>query len=32
MFTISGENTVLCLEAFGEKTVFVHRKNINLYI
>ena len=28
MFTISGENTVPCLEAFGEKTVSVHRKNI----
>ena len=29
MFTISGENTVPCLEAFGEKTVSVHRKNIS---
>ena len=29
MFTISGENTVPCLEAFDEKTVSVHRKNIS---
>ena len=29
MFTISGENTVPCLEAFGEKTVSVHRKDIS---
>ena len=29
MFTISGENTVPCLEAFGDKTVSVHRKNIS---
>ena len=28
MFTISGENAIPCLEAFGEKTVSVHRKNI----
>lgn len=29
MFTISGENTVPCLEAFGDKTVSGHRKNIS---
>ena len=29
MFTISGENAIPCLEAFGEKTVSVHRKNIS---
>ena len=28
MFTLSGENTVKCLESFREKIVSVHRKNI----
>ena len=28
MFTVSGENTVKCLEGFRKKIVSVHRKNI----